>query len=76
MYQATTHAIQVTVKTVYLDDQSSPSDDHYVWAYHVRIENQGTETVQLLDRHWRITDGNGRLHEVRGAGVIGEQPVL
>ncbi len=76
MYQKTTHAIQVTVKTSYLDDQSSPVDDHYVWAYQVRIENQGAETVQLLKRYWHITDENGQVHEVRGAGVVGEQPVL
>lgn len=76
MYQKTTHAIQVTVKTSYLDDQSSPVDDHYVWAYQVRIENQGAETVQLLNRYWQITDENGQVHEVRGAGVVGEQPVL
>ncbi len=76
MYQKTTHAIQVTVKPSYLDDQSSPIDDHYVWAYQVRIENQGAETVQLLNRYWRITDENGQVHEVRGAGVVGEQPVL
>ena len=76
MYEATTRTIRVTVKPVYLDDQSSPIDDHYVWAYHVRIENLGVETVRLRDRHWRITDARGRVHEVRGAGVVGEQPVL
>ncbi len=76
MYQKTTRAIQVTVKPVYLEDQSSPIDGHYVWAYHVSIENRGSETVQLRDRHWSITDANGRVHEVRGAGVVGEQPVL
>ncbi len=76
MYEETTRTIRVTVKPVYLDDQSSPSEDHYVWAYHVRIENLGAETVQLRNRHWRITDAKGRVHEVRGAGVVGEQPVL
>ncbi len=76
MYEETTRTIRVTVKPVYLDDQSSPSDDHYVWAYHVRIENLGAETVRLRNRHWRITDAKGRVHEVRGAGVVGEQPVL
>ena len=75
-YAATTRAIKVTVKPFYLEDQSSPSDDHYVWAYHVRIENHGSETVQLRRRHWRITDALGRMQEVRGAGVVGEQPVL
>ena len=75
-YIATTRDIRVTVRTSYLDDQSAPNDNHFVWAYHVTIENLGRETVQLLSRHWRITDGRGELHEVRGAGVIGEQPVL
>jgi ApaG protein len=76
MYSETTRAITVTVKPFYLDDQSSPAENHYVWAYHVRIENHGSETVQLLRRHWRITDALGRVQEVRGPGVVGEQPVL
>jgi len=76
MYAATTREIKVTVKPVFLDDQSSPSENHYVWAYHVRIENHGRETVQLRRRHWRITDAFGRIQEVRGAGVVGEQPIL
>ncbi len=75
-YQQTTREIRVMVDPVYLDEQSSPSDRHYVWAYHVRVENHGKETVQLRNRHWRITDANGQIHEVRGEGVIGEQPVL
>jgi ApaG protein len=76
LYSETTRSIRVTVKPVYLEDQSSPADNHYVWAYHVRIENQGRETVQLRRRHWRITDALGRINEVRGPGVVGEQPVL
>ena len=76
MYSAVTNSIAVTVKPVYLDDQSSPRDNHYVWAYHVRIENQGRDTVQLRSRYWHITDALGRVQEVRGAGVVGEQPVL
>ena len=76
MYSETTHSIRVTVKPVYLEDQSSPGENHYVWAYHVRIENLGGDTVQLRNRHWRITDSFGRVQEVRGAGVVGEQPVL
>lgn len=75
-YSATTQAIRVTVQPVYLEDQSQPADHHYVWAYHVMIENQGAVTVQLRNRHWRITDALGRLKEVRGPGVVGEQPVL
>ena len=76
MYSQTTRSIIVTVKPFYLEDQSSPAEDHYVWAYHVRIENQGKETVQLRSRHWKITDGRGQVQEVRGPGVVGEQPVL
>lgn len=75
-YSATTRQIRVTVRPVYLDDQSAPNDSHFVWAYHVTIENLGQETVQLRSRHWRITDARGELHEVRGPGVIGEQPIL
>ncbi len=76
MYTAKTREIRVSVESAYIDEQSSPGDDRYVWAYRVRIENEGSGTVQLLSRHWKITDGNGRLQEVRGAGVVGEQPVL
>ena len=76
MYSETTQSIRVTVKPVYLEDQSSPGENHYVWAYHVRIENLSPDTVQLRNRYWRITDSFGRVQEVRGAGVVGEQPVL
>ena len=76
MYSETTNAIRVTVKPIYLEDQSSPGDNHFVWAYQVCIENTGRDTVQLLTRHWRITDSLGRVQEVRSAGVVGEQPVL
>jgi ApaG protein len=76
MYSQTTRGITVTVKPFYLEDQSSPADNHYVWAYRVRIENGGGETVQLLRRHWKITDARGRVQEVQGSGVVGEQPVL
>lgn len=76
MYRATTNEIRVSVEPIYLDEQSSPEDGHFVWAYHVCIENEGGNTVQLLSRHWQITDSLGRTQEVRGAGVVGEQPVL
>jgi ApaG protein len=76
MYSHTSQDIRITVEPYYLDDQSSPSDDHYVWAYHVKIENVGEATVQLINRYWRITDANGQVQEVRGSGVVGEQPVL
>lgn len=75
-YIATTRQIRISVEPTYLDAQSAPQDSHFVWAYHVTIENLGRETVQLRSRHWRITDARGELHEVRGPGVIGEQPVL
>ncbi|HWK46270.1 MAG TPA: Co2+/Mg2+ efflux protein ApaG [Stellaceae bacterium] len=76
MYSETTHSIKVTVQTFFLEDQSSPREDHYVWAYVVRIENLGAETVKLKTRHWRITDATGRMQEVRGEGVVGDKPVL
>src|SRR6185437_15840281 len=76
MYSEITRSIKVTVRPFYLEQHSSPADGHYVWAYHVRIENEGSETVQLRNRHWRITDSTGRLQEVRGPGVVGEQPIL
>ncbi len=76
MYAETTYDIQVQVQPTYLDDQSSSDENYYVWAYKVRIENHGTRTVQLLNRYWRITDSMGRVQEVRGPGVVGEQPVL
>ena len=76
MYSETTRSIRVTVKPIYLEEQSSPADNHYVWAYHVQIENLSSDKVQLLTRCWRITDSLGRVQVVRGAGVVGEQPVL
>jgi ApaG protein len=59
-----------------MDDKSAPEEDYFVWAYRVYIENQGGETVQLRSRHWHITDALGRVQEVMGEGVVGEQPVL
>ena len=76
MYQKETRAIQITVKPFYLEEQSEPDDSQYVFAYHIRIENTGQDVVQLLNRYWQITDGLGRIQEVRGPGVVGEQPVL
>ena len=74
--KAETHHVRITVHPTYLEDQSSPSEDRFVWAYHVRIENRGTDTVRLRDRYWRITDARGRTQEVAGPGVVGEQPTL
>jgi len=76
MYSETTRSIKTTVRPFYLEQHSSPAEGQYVWAYHVRIENEGAETVQLRRRHWQITDSAGRMQELRGPGVVGEQPVL
>ncbi|PWB65672.1 MAG: Co2+/Mg2+ efflux protein ApaG [Bradyrhizobiaceae bacterium] len=76
MYRAVTRSIEVTVTPQYVADQSAPDQGHFFWAYAIEITNHGSETVQLKTRHWRITDAHGRLQEVRGAGVVGEQPVL
>lgn len=76
MYESTTRNIRVTVRPKYLQSQSRPDDDHFVWAYTIMIENKGTETVTLRSRHWKITDARGRLQEVKGEGVVGEQPTL
>lgn len=76
MYDQVTRGIKVSVRSHYLEEHSSPEDDHFVWAYRIRIENKGDETVQLRNRYWRITDSLGRIQEVRGVGVVGKQPVL
>ena len=76
MYSETTKSIRVTVVPAFLDEHSSPEDAKYVWAYEVRIENLGDETVQLINRHWSITNSLGQTETVRGPGVVGEQPIL
>jgi len=76
MYQLTTRDISISVEPIYLEEQSQPDDSQYVWAYHVRIENSGKEVVTLRHRYWKIVDAKGRVQEVRGAGVVGEQPEL
>jgi len=76
MYSRTTRAITVTVHPMFLPDRSSPAEHRFVWAYRVVIENEGEETVRLRSRHWQITDGLGRRFDVRGEGVVGEQPTL
>jgi ApaG protein len=75
-FEETTEGVRILVTPVYLSDQSDPADGRHVWAYQVRIENQSATQVQLLTRRWRITDGNGAVHEVIGDGVVGDQPVL
>lgn len=75
-FEETTEGIVVQVTPVYLPEQSEPDDGRHVWAYQVRLINSGADTVQLVTRRWRITDGNGQVHEVIGDGVVGDQPVL
>jgi ApaG protein len=70
------HHINVSVQTAYLSDQSAPDDDRYVFSYTITIRNDGGASARLLNRHWVITDANGRVQEVRGEGVVGEQPYL
>jgi ApaG protein len=70
------HRVAVKVRTNYLEEQSSPEQGRYVFSYTVTLENQGSSTAKLLSRHWIITDGDGKKQEVRGAGVVGEQPLL
>ncbi|MCP5174624.1 MAG: Co2+/Mg2+ efflux protein ApaG [Moraxellaceae bacterium] len=70
------HHITVKVKTEYLSEQSSPRDCRFVFAYHISITNNSSQEAQLLTRHWIITDGEARTEEVRGDGVVGEQPLI
>src|SRR5215212_9674323 len=76
MYRAVTRQIEVTVEPNFLRERSSVDRGEYFWSYTIVITNTGAETVQLRTRHWIITDGSGRQQEVRGEGVVGEQPVL
>jgi ApaG protein len=75
-YRATTRGIQVTVTPRFLAERSSVEDGRFFWAYTIEIVNKGSSTVQLRSRHWKITDAHGQQQEVRGPGVVGEQPVL
>lgn len=74
--QATTYGVRVTVESRYVPEHSQPRAAHYVFAYHIRIDNLGSETVTLRSRHWYITDGLGEVREVEGEGVVGQQPTL
>ena len=76
VYEAETRGVRVRVVASYLPDQSDPDDGRWVWAYMIAIDNDGPEAVQLVDRHWIITDAAGRVEEVHGPGVVGEQPVI
>ncbi|RDJ15979.1 Co2+/Mg2+ efflux protein ApaG [Rhizobium grahamii] len=76
MYRALTRDIEVVVEPFYLEEQSDPEDDRYVWGYRIVISNNSNKTVRLVNRYWNITDQNGIVDEVTGAGVVGEQPRL
>jgi len=76
IYQRKTNNVVVRVEPEFLDEQSSPADDRFIWAYTVEIENTGAEDVQIVERHWQITDRNGLTQEVHGEGVVGEKPKL
>ena len=75
-HAATTQGVTVRVSVSYLAEQSEPARGRWFWAYHIRLENDGDQTVQLLTRHWIITDGRGARHSVEGEGVVGEQPLI
>lgn len=74
--EAVTEGIRVEVRSEYIAERSDPSEQRWFFAYHIRVTNEGTETTQLVSRHWTITDSDGRTEEVRGPGVVGQQPVL
>jgi len=76
MPTSVTEGIRVSVEATYLPDRSSPDENSFAFAYQVTIANEGHRRVQLMRRHWIITDGNGEVREVEGPGVVGEQPVL
>lgn len=76
MYSKTTDHIKVSVQPAYLDDESHPEDNEYIWSYTVQVENMRSDSVQLISRYWNITDAHGRIQEVEGQGVIGEHPEL
>jgi ApaG protein len=76
MYSAKTRGVHVSVTPSFMESESSAKDNRYFWAYTIDIVNEADQTVQLIARHWCITDGHGQLHEVKGPGVVGEQPVL
>ncbi len=73
---STEHLIRVEVETAFLDEQSEPRDNRYVFSYTITIRNEGRVPARLMARHWLITDSNGKVQEVRGDGVVGEQPYL
>jgi len=74
--EAVTRGIRVQVRSAYVPERSQPDQNHWFFVYTVRISNEGSEATQLVSRHWIITDANGHVQEVRGPGVVGEQPLL
>ncbi len=76
MEETSDYALEISVATQFLDEESDPGEDRYVFAYTIRIRNLGRLPAQLINRHWVITDANGKVEEVRGEGVVGEQPRL
>jgi ApaG protein len=74
--EAVTRGIRINVQSAYVPERSDPEHEQWFFIYTVRVSNEGSETAQLVSRHWIITDANGRVHEVKGPGVVGEQPVL
>lgn len=76
VFEEKTNDILIRVSPKFLEDESAPDENRYVWSYTVKIENQGSQTVQLLTRYWRITDKAGRIQEVEGNGVVGKTPVI
>ncbi len=75
-YTLTTNFVEVTVLPIYIEEQSIPYENCYVWMYNVKIKNKSQSTIQLLSRHWQIIDYKGKVNEIAGVGVIGEQPVI
>ena len=76
IYQAETHGVRVTASPKFMDSESTPDQSRYFWAYTIEIENLSPRTMQLMARHWVITDARGHVEEVRGPGVVGEQPTI
>jgi len=76
VYSETTRSIVITVSPTFIANESFPNTGHYTWSYHIEIQNEGKERVQLINRYWNVADANGQVNEVRGEGVVGVQPVL
>lgn len=76
LYSVDTEFVTVHVQPEFIESESTPSGKTFIWGYHITIENKGNKTIQLISRYWHICDGNGLVQEVRGEGVVGEQPVI